>query len=754
MFKRALKRTGIVLLLIAAVFLIRFLNSQERDPVQYTQETEEFISNESLKRLEGSGYQKVAENPYLSVELNFADGNVLITDKESGYVWRSAPPQEEIDREGSNDTWKNNLRSPIVYNYVTDTSQLDANYGNVYRGQTEISVYELEEGVRVCFSFLDTHITLAYDLRLLDDYLEISVPANLVSDTGLVYKQSESGQKVIDKNQTYLLTEFSVFPYLGAVFGEDDTEGYLFVPDGIGGTMDFSIDGNATSQFVGNVYGSDLALLSNYDNTIFSEMYSALHVEYPVYGLVRDGHSYVAIIDEGETQADIVASKKGVQTGFHSIQSRFKHRLKYKILTNTATGDGYFTYSDFKIEHSRRVLYHFDSGENADYVQMARLYRSYLIEKNGIDLGTDRATEEPLQLYVIGGDIEENAIGSTFLVGTTFEQAKEMVGYLKEQGIEDMDVVYTGWSKRGLSVEVPDRFPIPSKLGSKSDLEELSRYVREQGYRFYLYDEYVRLDSAKGVSTRKDTVYNIQDNSILNGGFANVSYSREQMEKCRKKYSRFALDGIEAGELGAYLYSDFSKNGLMDRDSAKQAQIDLTRELAGQYGSVRLLKPNAYLVRNGVHFTSFPGDNYHNIIDETVPFYAIVLHGIVPYNMGSYNNGFYEPKKDFLRSIEYGGNVAFHVTASPTSELMLGESFYSYSTEFDQWKEDIVAVYGRYQEFSKATAGKFIEDYEVISGNVTKVAYEGGVTVLINYSDEDSVYEGTTIPAEDFVIVR
>ena len=31
MFKKALKRTGIVLLLIAAVFLIRFLNGREKD---------------------------------------------------------------------------------------------------------------------------------------------------------------------------------------------------------------------------------------------------------------------------------------------------------------------------------------------------------------------------------------------------------------------------------------------------------------------------------------------------------------------------------------------------------------------------------------------------------------------------------------------------------------------------------------------------------------------------------------------------
>ena len=45
-------------------------------------------------------------------------------------------------------------------------------------------------------------------------------------------------------------------------------------------------------------------------------------------------------------------------------------------------------------------------------------------------------------------------------------------------------------------------------------------------------------------------------------------------------------------------------------------------------------------------------------------------------------------------------------------------------------------------------------DHELLSGTVTKVVYEGGVAVLINYSDEDDTYQGTTIPAEDFVIVR
>ena len=108
-------------------------------------------------------------------------------------------------------------------------------------------------------------------------------------------------------------------------------------------------------------------------------------------------------------------------------------------------------------------------------------------------------------------------------------------------------------------------------------------------------------------------------NSILNGGFANDSYSREQMEKCRKKYRGFALDGIEAGELGVYLYSDFNKNSLMDRDSTKQAQVALAKELIEQYGSVRLLKPNAYL---GL---LIPSVYIHNILFPLIEFRAVTV---------------------------------------------------------------------------------------------------------------------------------
>jgi len=389
MFKRNLKRICIVLLVIGVIFLIRFINKSNKNEIKFNETKETIIDNNELEQLTGSGYNTVAENQYLSLQLDFDDGNVLITNKENGYVWRSSPTEEELNLDNSNDIWKSNLRSPVVFNYVNDVAQGNVDFGNVYNQKNKISIFKLEDGVRVYFEFLETNITLGYDIRLLDDSLQVSVPSNLISDTGIVNTKTEIGTTIVDKTRTFLLTDFMIFPYLGAVLGDNGTKGYMLVPDGIGGIMDFSVEGNAISKYIGHVYGSDLALLNNYDNTIYSEM-NGTYVYYPVYGLVRDNNSFFAIIDEGETEADIIASKKGVETAFHTVLSKFRYRLKYKLVTNTTTGDGYFTYSDFYVKDSRKILFHFDSEDNADYVHMAKFYRDYLIDKNDITVEKPR----------------------------------------------------------------------------------------------------------------------------------------------------------------------------------------------------------------------------------------------------------------------------------------------------------------------------------------------------------------------------
>ena len=60
--------------------------------------------------------------------------------------------------------------------------------------------------------------------------------------------------------------------------------------------------------------------------------------------MLREGNTLLSILDQGETQADVVASRAGVQTGFNTVGVRYTYRMKYKVITNSSTGDGYYAF--------------------------------------------------------------------------------------------------------------------------------------------------------------------------------------------------------------------------------------------------------------------------------------------------------------------------------------------------------------------------------------------------------------------------
>jgi hypothetical protein len=674
-----------------------------------------------------------------------------VFNKESGYSWSSRPTEQEMSLEESNQIWMDNLVSPIVFGYINDFASSDVKYGNVANQDTVITIYSLDDGVRVYFEFKATGITMGYDIRLKTDHIEVTMPSYLISDPGEKFITNNVGQKILDKKNTFILTEISLFPFLGAARGDAGERGYLFVPDGNGGLMNFDSSKLINSQFLGHIYGADISIYNNYDNTLRAE-FSRPTIKFPVYGIVRGDNSMMAIIDEGETQADIIGSKAGVQTGFHSVNSRFTYRMKYKIITNTVTGNGYFTFSKFSINEERKLNFYFDSGEDADYVSMAKTYRQYLMEKNGLQkLDEDGSTS--LQLNIVGGDVEIGLLGKKFISVTAFSEAEDILKYLKDSGIENVDVTYLGWTKHGLSVDFPDRFPIPRQLGGEKGLTALAGTTKQLGYKLYLRDDNLRLLTGKGIRLRRDTVYNIQDNTLFNGSFANVNYIKSHINQIIDDYQKIGVDGIQERSLGYFLYSDFNKNNPMSRKETKNKYIEMLRYIIDRYGSLRIDVPNAYLLSSGMTITYMPSRSYFTLIDENVPFYPIAVHGLVDYVCGDYNNEFYEPKTQLLEAVEMGGNISFTVSKNPTEVLKKTLSSYFYSTEFELWKDIILKEYNRLELYLSATEGKFIDDYRKINDNLVKVSYEGGTIVIVNYSDEDMNYDDNTVPAGDFIVL-
>jgi len=748
MLKKALIPLAVLAVLTGAVLLIRHINMNRDTQTVFAAVQEDEILNDSLVKLEGAGYQLVQESELLELYVSFDDGNIRVVNKENGFVWRSCPTEEEMALDTSNTLWKNNLQAAVMFTYTVSESNTDIKYSNPLAQDTTVTIYQKETGVRVYFEFLETTVTFAYDIALEDDRLIVDIPSYLISDPGEVYKTSSTGKVSLDKKASCLIVDFYLFPSLGATRSDMGNTGYLLVPDGSGALMDFNSDKYANSQFVGHIYGADWALYNGYDQQLQAE-YNKPAIRYPVFGVVRDGNTMLAVIDRGETQADIVASKAYVQTGFNSVNSRFNYRMKYKVVTNSATGDGYLRYTMDGFDDVRRILYYFGTG---DYVDMAQTYRGYLME--AYDLHRIDDTEaQPLQLNIVGGDEESGLIGASFISMTTFDQAKEILQYFKDSGIQSVNAVYYGWAKGGESVDYPDRFPAASALGGDSGLTSLAEFAGELGDSLYLDDDNLSLYSHKGISVRRDAVYNIQNNPLFDGRFANASRISTSFSEALEKYRSYGISGIQEYMVGWLLLTDYSRISPTTREQMKQAQRELLMQMNEEFGSLLIDSSNAYVLMDGVTLTSLSSGSYLTILDESVPFYTIALHGLVDYLYGDYMR-FYEPWKQVLDTVAVGGNMSFSVSWEPTEDLKYSDSAWYYSTEFSLWKEDIVALYQSMQEYLEQTRSGFITGYTKLTEDVVLTTYDNGTRVLVNYADEAFDYSGITVPARDFVVVE
>lgn len=743
MLKKILLTVLVLALLVGVVLGVRRLNATRTGQVNlYSQETD-IIPNEALTVLEGSGLQLAAENDQLALYVNFDDGNIEVLRKANGYVWRSCPTEEEMALEKSNKLWTNNLQAPIMFTYVQQNDAANTKYTNTLTEEAKVTVYRLADGVRVYFELGVHEVTLAYEARLKGGTLEVSMPSYLISDPGEVYKTSKSGKVSLDKDKSCIIAEIYLFPNLGATRSDTNVAGALLVPDGSGALIDFQSRKFVNSQYIAPIYGSDLALHNGFDSTVRAEM-SKPKVAFPVYGVIREGNTLLAIVDEGETQTDIVASRAGVQTGFNTVSARFTYRMRYKVITNSTTGDGYLNYTSFAVTEPRKIIYNFGTG---DYVDMAAQYRSYLMEKNRLTRVDGSASA--LQLHVVGGDIESGMLGDTFIAMTTFQQAEDILRWFSEQGVSDMDVAYTGWSKRGESVEYPNRFPVANALGGQDGLTKLTEAAKELHADVYLLDNYINMNTTFGLSLGKNTVYNIQNNPLYSGAFANSGYMASSYAANLAQYRAMGIAGLQEQGVGKVLMTDYAKSAPMSRSDVRDAQRTLLEQMVQDFDSVRLTSANAYALMNDAVLTQLPESSWLTMLDEHVPFYTIALHGLVEYLDGDYMD-FYEQRSQLLEAVAKGSSVSFTLTWENTEKLAMADTAAYYSTTFDLWKDDVLTIWQELQPYLDATRGQFITGYEQLADGVTLTTYENGVEVLVNNRDSSYFWHDTEVAPRSF----
>lgn len=691
----------------------------------------EKISN----RLDLEGFQKEMENEILEIWFNEKLATLRIVDKRSGYIWGFVGSEKP---DNLNKSWYAMANSILTIDYY---DKKDAEKRISLSSKDVEKQYKWKDNSLECqVNIPNLSIEFSFTMNLSGDGITFSLPINSLK---------ESGKEKI--KSVYFV------PFLGTT-QEDEIDGYMFVPDGPGALVRFSKAQSFTSGFSKKVYGLDMGIdtlespsglmSSRSDDYLVDEP----QITVPVFGMVHGAYqnAYMAVIEDADDYATILANVSGIQTNYNWLTARYDYRQSY-MHTVTKSGTGIYTSQENYNQISPKVTYHFLTGEDAGYAGMAVRYREILKESGFIK--TERIDEEiPLRLNIIGAEIKKGFLKDYLTAFTNTDKATAIIRRLEESSINNLTLVYEGWQKKGINGSKYGEVRFESKVGRKKDFDNLKRKVEENGGRYYLAinpvtaneDQinkaaYASVNISKTYSkfTRTDKTLMYQESFLIK-----PLVITDYISKSRQKLASYnlAMKG-----LGMRLYSDYSED-ILTRSDTKDLILQELKKSTDQ--NIAMYNPNQYLWIDTAEYFDIPIINSQYLYEtDTVPFLQIVLKGSIDYYAPYANQGFYT-QNCILKMIEYGAYPSFITAAADNYELEDTPLVDLYSVNFNDWYDTILQVYNQVNEALKYVEGAYITDHRVISQGIVRVSYSNGINIYLNYNQENKKVEGVLIPAK------
>ena len=677
-------------------------------------------------------YELVGENDNFQLYANRSSLAFKVVDRRSGYVWHSNL-DEKIDGDRLNRTWMAFASSGISIDYLDEKAGSERL--SITNSEPVIQFNPTGQGFEAQVTFPDPSITLLLRVTLEDAGVGVEIPFDGIQEADAAFK----------------LGQVYVYPFLGYT-REAVTPGYMFIPDGSGSLIRFAETTKATNMYYGRYYGADLGMLAEmpYDPTINRPM----RISVPVYGMVHGEkeHGYIAVVEKGASYGELQAHPAGIITNFNFIYNMFVYNQSYFQATNRS-GAGVTTVQQNTNVFDVKIHYRFLTGEDSDYVGMARSYQKYLVEQGQLKKVDEAGGDIGIKLEFLGGEKEKVLFWWRLIPMTTVEQ---MAAILEALQVRNPDVVYYGWQPLGASSMPPTSLKIDRGLGSLEQLRELAEKVQSQGGNFALYlNPQAALYQEGGYSPRYDLAMAITNvnmigynrytvNYYLNFDAINQRFSRLNADVVSELNAGLALDGI-----GTTLYSDFKAGNFLNREQAIARYRSL---MEANPGSKAFYMPNDYLFGYMDAYYDMPlSNNGYIYTSDSVPFLQIVLSGYVPY-YGPAMNFSSDPQTDLLRHVDYGVYPSFFLTQEVTGKIINTLSSWLYTSSYDQWGDDINQTYQWLNALLGPVKGQSIVAREELAAGVVAVTYENGKQILVNYTDQPYNAGETVVNAKDAII--
>ena len=654
---------------------------------------------------------------------------------------------------------------------------------------------------------------LALEYYLEDDGVSVRLPCN-----GLRYDMS-----------SYRLKNISILPFMGAGSNHNagfvynngtslvKTEGYAFFPDGSGALFNYEEILEGTFTVGGRLYGEDYAYRTLTNNPPMQKA-----IRYPVYGAVsseviheytylKDGvehtekvsntvrntegvladiaklkeegatilsenigenatvyhRGYVAMIEEGDSMADLTLDNGSNNIGYTTIYNYFNPKPydSYNLSDAISVASGGTVTEDSERKYTGSIKLHYtmlcDEDRAAEIIAddpkytyfetswlgMAEAYRARLTKSGVLSRlkAADVTADIPLYIEVFGA-LETQQTIATIPVNmmtplTSFENVETMYKELSEHGIKNINFKMTGFANGGMYSTVPSSLKWEKAVGGKEGFKKLvanaAKYKADDknanlglypdfDFAYIHKDEmfdsvYLDDDAVKSIDNRYASYrqYSVTQQTFVS--FYQLAVSPTSYEKFYVKllenYSDYGLKSLSVATLGTTLNSNFNEDIPLNREDSKNYTVDAFAYMHDNGYSLMSDGGNVYTLRYVDHILNAELDSSRHLrYMATVPFVGVVLHGSKQF-AGVPLNEEGDVRYAMLRAIENGAAFQFVLSYQNTNELKK-DSYLSqyYSIQYQIWKDDVISYYNELNNLLKDVQTNVIVDHRFLVG--------------------------------------
>ena len=688
------------------------------------------------------GYERVAGNEKWTMYLKEDQLSVILEDAGTGAQLLSTLTDDTLQGK-NNKAWKGYLKSGLVLSVIRDGN--NTYQADLINNEHTLDYAYTDNGFSAAVYYPEYGVGLTVEVTLAGDELLVRIPDASVRE---------------ELDGVYIAT-VSPFPLLGHThLGE--TEGYMLIPDGNGALIRLTDkEKRFSSGFSQLIWGSDAGFREASSTTPLWGRYETVtethQVLAPVFGMAHtaDRAAYLAVVEEGADRCSVEAQPNGVMVEYNRCFARFLLRDVYQQpLNQSSSGTVKVTEAD-RTHSDRAVRYCLLSGDAADYSGMAVRYRDYLLSSGQV---VPRDVRFRTRADLLACDRESSFIGTRPVVMTSVSDAREILSDLRASGAGEMLCVLRGWQQGGVNALPVDRYAPEGALGAEKEMTSFLLSGIQTGDEVLPYVDTLRINAATSAFTF-DAVKRVNKRTLEEKVPKQVydtfywllpSRSSEKLLSLAASLQQKGKTGLAIGGTTENLFSWDLKGRYFSRADCLREAVSAAENLDADF-TLALETPFSFLWRYTDAFLGLPlSASDYMYVDEEVPFLSMTLSGLIPLYSG-YVNFEADKTEFFLRMAETGVFPSFILTAENASALIYTNSSDLYSTQYGTYRDTLLEYDARLRALAEQTAGAVILRHEILPGDVTRVTWSTGVTVLVNFGSAPASVDGVTVPAGDFI---